>query len=143
MDAENIFGLFDSEQEGSNVKRISSTTEFPYIFINLFIKLVLQVEILNLQAEKTLKGLGSSIDIPKLKHANKLMSTARAYELIAQFNPSDNTHVEALLDSDLEAFDLACDKILATLTQYEEYEKCSFIKELKDFINFSPNKLPS
>lgn len=142
MDAENIFGLFDSESEGSDAKKISNTTEFPYIFINLFIKLILQIEMQNIQAERALRKLGSDIDVSKLKYVNKLMSTARAYELIAQFNPSDNSHVEALLNSDLEAFDLACNKILTTLTQYEEYEKCSFIKELQDFIKFYQNKLP-
>lgn len=142
MEVENVFRLFDSEQERSKREKLSNTTQSPYIFIALFTRMMLYVDILNIETEKVLRKLDSNIDTEKLKYVNKMITFARAYDLISQFDFNNPEHVEALLDVDSPDFSQACNKMLETLTHYEEYEKCAFIKELKDFVNFSQDKLP-
>lgn len=143
MEVENVFGLFDSEQERPKREKLSNTTQLPYIFIALFTRMMLYIDILNIETEKVLRKLDSNIDTEKLKYVNKMITFARAYDLISQFDFNNPEHVEALLDVDSPDFSQACNKMLETLTYYEEYEKCAFIKELKDFVNFSQDKLPS
>lgn len=142
MEVNNVFGLFDSEQGEPKQEKLSNTTQSPYIFVGLFTRMMLYVDLLNTQTEKVLKKLDSDIDTEKLVYVNKMITFARAYDLISQFNFNDPEHIEVLLDVDPLDFSQACDKMLETLTHYEEYEKCAFIKELKDFVNFSQNKLP-
>jgi hypothetical protein len=141
MNADNVFGLFDSEEVGPDVKKITDVTQYPTIFIKLFVKFVNNIDPLNEVMAKTLKKMGGDADLEKLKYANKLISVARAYEIIQEFDFQDNTHVEALLEEDAEEVLAACTYMLQVLTRYEEYEKCAFIKDLKDFITFSQKKL--
>lgn len=142
MNADNVFGLFDSEEQGPDVKRITNVTQHPAIFIRLFVKFVNNIDPLNEVMAKTLQKMDSGADIEKLKYANKLISVARAYEIIQEFDFQNSLHIETLLDTNPEESLAACEYMLRILTRYEEYEKCAFIKELKDFITFSQKKLP-
>lgn len=142
MDVDSVFNLFESEQGKPSSEKSIASTEQPSVFIPLFVRLVLSVDALNDSIGVVLSKLDPGLDVEKLKYANKLLSTAKAYEYITQFDFKDSTHIEALLGTDIDLFVDACEQILSILTRYEEYEKCAFIKELKDFAKFSQNKLP-
>jgi hypothetical protein len=142
MDVDDVFNLFESGQDKPSSEKGVSSTERPDVFIPLFTKLVLSVDTLNNSMSTVLSKLDPSLDIEKLKHANKLLTIAKAYDYIAQFDLKNPAHIEALFEADMDLFIEACEEILNILTRYEEYEKCAFIKELKDFAKFSQNKLP-
>ena len=142
MDVGNVFNLFESGQDKPSFEKSVASTEQPDVFIPLFVKLVLSIDLLNNSMSTVLSKLDPSLDIEKLKHANKLLTIAKAYDYIAQFDLKNPAHIEALFEADMDSFIQACEEILDILTQYEEYEKCAFIKELKDFAKFSQNKLP-
>ena len=70
------------------------------------------------------------------------MIFSRAYSYLSKLDLNNSFHVETLLDKASDPFLQACDLSIVHFTELEEYEKCSFIKKFKDFIEFSQNKLP-
>ena len=70
------------------------------------------------------------------------MIFSRAYSYLNKLDLDNSFHVETLLDKAGDPFLQACDLSINYFTELEEYEKCSFIKKFKDFIEFSQNKLP-
>ena len=66
----------------------------------------------------------------------------RAYSYLHKLDLNNSFHVETLLDKADDTFLQACDLAIEHFTELEEYERCSFIKKFKDFIEFSQNKLP-
>lgn len=145
MDADNIFNLFeDTEQTSNKVPEglIESEYRKPDFFIGYFVGLVLRFQHSSDRMIGFLKQIYTGLDAQELSKKNKLLIYARAYESISQFDLENQEHIDALLKVDSKEFILACDKMIEELSQYEQYEKCAFLKNLKDFILFSQNKLP-
>ena len=86
--------------------------------------------------------INKDIDIESLEIVNKSMIFSRAYSYLSKLDFDNSFHVETLLDKASDPFLQACDLSIDYFTESEEYEKCSFIKKFKDFIEFSQNKLP-
>jgi hypothetical protein len=57
-------------------------------------------------------------------------------------NLEDSFHIDTLLGKADNNFLQACTLALDHFLELEEYEKCSFIKNIIEFIEFSQNKLP-
>jgi hypothetical protein len=144
MDPRLVFGLFQDPEDKSEekVKEIIDFSEHPYVLMGMFTRIIFRGNIVNDQIIKFFSEINKDIDKENLEIVNKNMIFIRAYSYLHKLDLSNSFHVETLLDKADDTFLQACDLALDHFTELEEYEKCSFIKKFKDFIEFSQNKLP-
>jgi hypothetical protein len=110
--------------------------------MGMFARIIFRGDIVNDQILKFFSEINKDVDLESLQVANKNMIFIRAYSYLAKLDLENSFHVETLLDKADDKFLQACDLSIDHFTELEEYEKCSFIKKFKDFIEFSQNKLP-
>lgn len=149
MDANKIFGLFDS---GSMETPIASSlnslpdkaitdSEFishPLILMGMFTKMMLNmdnlaIEMLNFTFDGKLDNAG------KIKFTRKLVCD-RSYKYLCMLDLDDVYHLEIIIDKGGDNFTQMLKKALAIYVDAEEYERCKFIKEILSIVEI-PNKL--
>jgi len=144
MDPKLVFGLFQDPEDKSEgkVKEIVDFSDHPYIFMGMFTRIIFRGDILNDQVIRFFTEIDRDLDKVNLEQLNKNLIFNRAYSYLKQLDLQNSFHVDTLLekadDNFLQASTLALDHFL----ELEEYEKCSFIKNIIDFVEFSQNKLP-
>ena len=144
MDPRLVFGLFQDPEDKSEekVKELIDFSEHPYVLMGMFTRIIFRGDIVNDQILKFFSEINKDVDIEDLQVANKNMIFTRAYSYLAKLDLENSFHIETLLDKAGDPFLQACDLSIEYFTVLEQYEKCSFIKKFKDFIEFSQNKLP-
>jgi len=144
MDPRLVFGLFPDPEDKSEgkVKEIIDFSDHPYVLMGMFTRIIFRGYVVNDQILKFFSEINKDIDIESLEIVNKSMIFSRAYSYLSKLDFDNSFHVETLLDKASDPFLQACDLSIDYFTESEEYEKCSFIKKFKDFIEFSQNKLP-
>jgi hypothetical protein len=144
MDPSTVFGLFEDPEDKSQdkVKELVDFKDHPYVYMGMFTRTVLRGDILSDQVLKFFSEINRELDRESLQNANKSLIYIRAYSYISQLDLSRSFHVETLLDKADHNFLTACSMSIDHFTQSEEYEKCSVLKKIKDFIEFSQKKLP-
>ena len=144
MDPRLVFGLFQDTEDKSEgkVKEIIDFSEHPYVLMGMFTRIIFRGDVINDQILKFFTEIDKEIDTENLQILNKNMIFSRAYSYLNKLDLNNSFHVETLLDKASDPFLQACDLSIDYFTELEEYEKCSFIKKFKDFIEFSQNKLP-
>jgi len=144
MDPKLVFGLFQDPEDKSEgkVKEIVDFSDHPYIFMGMFTRIIFRGDVLNDQVIRFFTEIDRDLDKVNLEQLNKNLIFNRAYSYLKQLDLQNSFHVDTLLekadDNFLQASTLALDHFL----ELEEYEKCSFIKNIIDFVEFSQNKLP-
>jgi hypothetical protein len=143
MDPRLVFGLFQDPEDKSEekVKEIIDFSEHPYVLMGMFTRIIFRGDIVNDQILKFFSEINKDVDIEDLQVANKNMIFTRAYSYLTKLDLENSFHIETLLDKAGDPFLQACDLSIEYFTVLEQYEKCSFIKKFKDFIEFSQNKL--
>ena len=144
MDPRLVFGLFQDPEDKSEgkVKEIIDFSEHPYVLMGMFTRIIFRGDIVNDQILKFFSEINKDVDLEDLQVANKNMIFIRAYSYLTKLDLENSFHIETLLDKAGDPFLQACDLSIEYFTELEQYEKCSFIKKFKDFIEFSQNKLP-
>jgi hypothetical protein len=144
MDPSLVFGLFESPDDKSEkkVKEISDFSEHPYIFMGMFTRIIFRGDILNDQVLKFFTEINKDLDFVSLEQVNKSLIFNRAYSYLSQLNLENSFHIDTLLEKVDDNFLKACNLSLEHFLQVEEYKKCSFIKKIVDFVEFSQSKLP-
>ena len=144
MDPRLVFGLFQDPEDRSEekVKEIIDFSEHPYVLMGMFTRIIFRGDVINDQILKFFSEIDKEVDTENLQILNKNMIFSRAYSYLSKLDFNNSFHVETLLDKVSDSFLQACDLSIAHFTELEEYEKCSFIKKFKDFIEFSQSKLP-
>ena len=144
MDPRLVFGLFQDPEDKSEekVKEIIDFSEHPYVLMGMFTRIIFRGDVINDQILKFFSEIDKEIDTENLQILNKNMIFSRAYSYLSKLDLNNSFHVETLLDKASDPFLQACDLSIDYFTELEEYEKCSFIKKFKDFIEFSQSKLP-
>ena len=144
MDPRLVFGLFQDPEDKSEgkVKEIIDFSEHPYVLMGMFTRIIFRGDIVNDQILKFFSEINKDVNLEDLQVANKNMIFTRAYSYLYKLDLTNSFHIETLLDKADDKFLQACDLSIEHFTEFEEYEKCSFIKKFKDFIEFSQNKLP-
>ena len=143
MDPTLVFGLFQdpSDKSEEKVKEIIDFSEHPYVLMGMFTRIIFRGDIVNDQILKFFSEINKDVDTENLQVLNKNMIFARAYSYLSKLDLENSFHIETLLDKAGDPFLQACDLSIEHFTELEQYEKCSFIKKFKDFIEFSQNKL--
>jgi hypothetical protein len=144
MDPRLVFGLFQDPEDKSEekVKEIIDFSEHPYVLMGMFTRIIFRGDIMNDQILKFFSEINKDVNLEDLQVANKNMIFIRAYSYLYKLDLTNSFHIETLLDKADDKFLQACDLSIEYFTVLEQYEKCSFIKKFKDFIEFSQNKLP-
>ena len=144
MDPRLVFGLFQDPEDRSaeKVKEIIDFSEHPYVLMGMFTRIIFRGDVVSDQIVKFFAEINKEMDVENLQLVNKNMIFSRAYSYLNKLDLDNSFHVETLLDKASDPFLQACDLSIDHFTEIEEYEKCSFIKKFKDFIEFSQNKLP-
>ena len=144
MDPRLVFGLFQDPEDKSEekVKEIINFSEHPYVLMGMFTRIIFRGDVINDQILKIFSEIDKEVDTENLQILNKNMIFSRAYSYLSKLDLNNSFHVETLLDKANDPFLQACDLSIDHFTELEEYEKCSFIKKFKDFIEFSQSKLP-
>ena len=144
MDPRLVFGLFQDPEDKSEekVKEIIDFSGHPYVLMGMFTRIIFRGDVINDQILKFFSEIDKEVDTENLQILNKNMIFSRAYSYLSKLDLNNSFHVETLLDKASDPFLQACDLSIIHFTELEEYEKCSFIKKFKDFIEFSQNKLP-
>lgn len=144
MDPRLVFGLFQDPEgrSGEKVKEIIDFSDHPYVLMGMFTRIIFRGDVVSDQIVKFFAEINKEMDVENLQLVNKNMIFSRAYSYLSKLDLDNSFHVETLLDKASDPFLQACDLSIDHFTEIEEYEKCSFIKKFKDFIEFSQNKLP-
>ena len=144
MDPKLVFGLFQDPEDKSEekVKEIIDFSEHPYVLMGMFTRIIFRGDVVNDQILKFFAEINKDIDTENLQILNKNMIFSRAYSYLSQLNLENSFHIDTLLDKVDDNFLKACNLSLEHFLQVEEYGKCSFIKKIVDFIEFSQSKLP-
>ena len=144
MDPRLVFELFPDPEDKSEekVKEIIDFSDHPYVLMGMFTRIIFRGDVVSDQIVKFFAEINKEMDVESLQIVNKNMIFSRAYSYLNKLDLDNSFHVETLLDKAGDPFLQACDLSINYFTESEEYEKCSFIKKFKDFIEFSQNKLP-
>lgn len=144
MDPSLVFGLFQDPEDksGKKVKEISDFSDHPYVFMGMFTRIIFRGDVLNDQVIRFFTEINKDLDKVNLEQLNKSLIFNRAYSYLSQLNLEDSFHIDTLLEKADDNFLQACTLALDHFLELEEYEKCSFIKNIIEFIEFSQNKLP-
>lgn len=144
MDPSLVFSLFEDPEDKSEgkVKELVDFKDHPYVYMGMFTRIILRGDVLNDQVIKFFSEINRELDKESLENVNKNLIYSRAYSYINQLDLNKPFHIETLLDKADRNFLAACQMSITHFTELEEYEKCSVLKKIKDFVEFSQKKLP-
>jgi hypothetical protein len=144
MDPKLVFGLFQDSEDKSEgkVKEIVDFSDHPYIFMGMFTRIIFRGDVLNDQVIRFFTEIDRDLDKVNFEQLNKNLIFNRAYSYLKQLDLQNSFHVDTLLEKADANFLQASTLALNHFLELEEYEKCSFIKNIIDFVEFSQNKLP-
>ena len=138
MDLGKFFKLFDSEEpENEPVIVNEQLAEHPYIYMGLFKKLILNYEAFSTQLFNFMRSTEGDLDVDKLEKAGVHMVYWRAYDHLAKIDLTNSFHVEIIQTYVDDKFIQALDACLQYYEDIEEYERCAFLKQVRDISNFS------
>lgn len=145
---DNIFNLFDDRESSEGVvgglEGLENTSKHPLILAYIFTRLVLRGEEVSASIAEFFYAAGNyTVPIEEYRAQNSKLIFDRAMLKLIQIDIDDQLHLEILAEKVGEDFYKACALTIGYYTEQEEYEKCAFIKEIQDSINFLQKKLPS
>lgn len=140
----NVFSLFDSEGGNPKSQKVVERPDFsnhPYVLLGFFTKMILRGDLFNTQLTN-IATEDTKVDTQALYELNKLLIYNRAYEYLEKLDLNNQEHLECILEKANDDFLVAANRALEFYTSIEQYEKCSVIKKVQDFVKFSQKKLP-
>jgi hypothetical protein len=140
----NVFSLFDSEEQPLKNSQQSTPVDFkdhPYVYLGFFTKMILRGDTVNKQLT-TIASNDVKIDTQGLYDLNKLLIYNRAFEYLEKLDLENPEHVDCIVEKGGQEFLVAAERVLEFYASIEQYEKCSVIKKIQDFVKFSQKKLP-
>ena len=144
MDLRGIFGLFgypDDAGDGNysdDEKKINESLdifqETPYFKVGMFCKMIKNGNNFTQQMKKFFESSNDPIDLSGIDEASDIMMYNRAISWIQECDLKKKEWILALHDyKDKEVVD-CLKKSISYFESIEEYETCSFLKELQDCV---------
>ena len=141
MDLDRIFGLFKSDgdptPEERNIATNAELVDHPYIYMGLFKKLIINYNTFSHQLFEFMRSSNVDLDVEKMEKTGVHMVYWRAYDHLAKIDLTNSLHVEIIQTYTDIKFIQALDACLQYYEDIEEYERCAFLKQVKDTANFS------
>lgn len=137
--------MFSDATEATKTKyteNIESFHNHPAFYLGIFHKLI------NREDDITLQIIVQNLNVDEetqenIKEMSTFLTFTQAFSYLSALNIHHPEHLEYLLTYTNPEFEKAALRALDYFESTEEYEKCSFIKEVLDYTIFSLNKLPS
>ena len=137
MNINKIFSLFKSPEEPEETISQIDLSESPLVWIGMFKRLVTNYETFAKQLIKFLGDANPDLDVAEVERASSYMVYDKAYNNLAKLDLTNTIHLDSLqLHSD-ETFKFVLNKALIYFESVEEYEKCLFLKQVQNVLNFS------
>ena len=133
-----IFDAFDKNnlnKETDDVSLLVDFSEHPLYWIGYFNKIINNYLFFTQYITKKLKKTSPDIDVDNIKKLSEIIIYNKAWEYIKSINLSNPLHVDCLK---LKSNDALSESLVASILFFEkieEYEKCAFLKEIKDKVN--------
>jgi len=130
---DNIFKLFDIKKDIS-IENYDSFLDSPYMKIGMFNKIINNNDIFFLKFKKVLNNFYPNENDSYINSTSKFISFNRAFQYIKDINIHDQSHIDALKCHDLNLISINIEKVILYFEELEEYEKCSHLLKIKNFI---------
>jgi hypothetical protein len=130
-----IFDLFESgsEQKSEEDVMFIDIKNTPIYWVGMFKKLIQNNHIFTSQIVGFFDKINPEIDIENLKGMGDRVSYERAYYYLSKIDITDKMHQDSIsLNIDKQLLK-ALEQSILFFQEYEEYEKCAFIKKILDF----------
>jgi len=135
----NINKIFDLFESGSEVKQDDSVfidiKNTPIYWIGMFKKLIQNNNVFTSQIIGFFDRMIPEVDKEDLKEAGDRVAYERAWYYIHKIDINNKMHRDSIslnLDKQLKQ---TLEKAISYFQEFEEYEKCAFIKKILDFTN--------
>lgn len=137
MDVNKIFNLFESGSEEKSKKDVVliDIKDTPIYWIGMFKKLIQNNNVFTSQVVGFFDKINPELDLEDVKEMGNRVAYERAFYYLNKIDINDKMHRDSIslnLDSQLKK---ALEKSILYFQEYEEYEKCAFIKKILDFTN--------
>jgi hypothetical protein len=135
MNIGSIFALFGSNENDKNIKKeLEVFKETPHFKIRMFSKLISQGMGFKNQVLNFFSNTNPKIDTSDLDKAGDFMMYTRAWYWISECNLRKKEWKLALQDNASKDLLNHIEIVLRYFESLEEYEKCSLLKKIQDFI---------
>ena len=136
MDIEKIFNNFKDDSKTIVV----DFSQHPIVWLGMFKKIIINHVSFKETIIKTIKKYNPELDEDEIRITGNIILYARAWEYVKNVDLNMESHIDALLSLYSKDLMVALKKSKNHYEEYEEYEKCTFIKNLIDRINLHQKK---
>lgn len=137
MNLEGIFGIFsffdENEPDKKVEQEIEEYTSTPYYKIKIFIKLIVNGKAFKQQIIQFFQQSDQSLDMSSVNEAGEFMMYSRSWYWINQCDLQDEKWQECLSNIPHKQLFECLDSCIEYYLSLEEYEKCAFLKSIKEF----------
>lgn len=138
MDPNKIFGLFNgmSVPEGDSsmdVIPLEDFTKLPAYWVGMFKKLIQNHHNFNKKVAGFLSEMDEELDVYDVETAGEFVVYNRAWFWLSKIDITQVKHQNALIQYTDEYLTTYLQFSISYWEEFEEYEKCAFIKHIYDF----------
>lgn len=133
MDIDRIFGLFEIPNE-SKKQIIRNISEHPAFWLGMFRKIIMNHSNFNDASLSIFKTAFPDMDINDIKSAGEFIIYTRSYDFLKRLDIGCELDLEIIKNNSTSELNIALKLALSYFENTEEYEKCSFIKQILDIV---------
>ena len=138
MDPNKIFGLFtgnysSEEPPQLDVVTIEDLQKLPVYWVGMFKKLLTNHRNFNKKMAGFLAEMDSELDVYDVETAGEFVVYNRAWFWISKIDITQVKHQDALIQYTDEYLTTYLQFSISYWEEFEEYEKCAFLKKVYDF----------
>ena len=148
MDIKKIFELFDNKGDGTSVsddeldaiKKFEMFKGTPIYKIGMFVKIILNYNVIKKQIIKIFKESNEDIDLEDIEEAGKLIHYSRAFGWIKDCDLTVECWREGWLFRNNKETIKGIEELIYHFESTEEYEKCNTLHNITTFLknNLAP-----
>ena len=132
-----LFGFPDNEENKKLEKEIEDFKNTPHFKIGMYVKLLLNGLAFKKQIVSFFSKADPELDPENMEGAGTFLMYNRAWFWISQCKIKSKVWKEALKDYANEDLVFAINLSISYFEGIEEFEKCAFLKKIKDFLEKS------
>ena len=138
MDPNRIFGLFDNsntpeEHPSADIVLLDDITKLPVYWVGMFKKLIHNHRNFNKKVAGYLAKMDDELNVYDVEVAGEFVVYNRAWYWLSKIDITQIKHQDALIQYTDEYLTTYLQFSISYWEEYEEYEKCAFLKHIYDF----------
>lgn len=137
MNINKIFSLFKSPEEPEETISKIDLSESPMIWIGMFKRLITNYELFAKQLIRFLGDANPDLDVNEVERVSGYMVYDKAYNHLFKLDITNQTHLDCIKLYSDDIFIKTLEASLIYFESIEEYERCIFLKQIQNIVNFS------